>query len=85
MLDHEVTLITRTGCHLCETAEDALVRLSAELGFGLSIVDVDSDLALANEYGDRVPVILIDGAEHGYWRLEEQRFRAALDQPAKPS
>jgi glutaredoxin len=85
MLDHQVTLITRAGCHLCETAEDALVRLSAELGFALSTVDVDTDLTLANEYGDRVPVILIDGAEHGYWWLEEQRFRAALDKPAEPS
>ncbi|MCW2491104.1 MAG: hypothetical protein QOH56_3883 [Pseudonocardiales bacterium] len=85
MLDHQVTLLTRTGCHLCETAEDALVRLSAELGFELTTVDVDSELTLANEYGDRVPVILIDGAEHGYWRLEEQRFRAALGKPVKPS
>jgi glutaredoxin len=76
--DHEVTLITRTGCHLCEQAEGELVALAAELGFGLRTVDVDSDRALANQYSDRVPVILIDGAEHGYWRLEEPRFRAAL-------
>ena len=76
--DHRVTLITRTGCHLCTDAEAALGRLSAELGFALELADVDADRALANEYSDRVPVILIDGAEHGYWRLEEARFRAAL-------
>lgn len=73
-----VTLITRQGCHLCDEAADALRRLSGELGFPLELVDVDADRTLANEYSDRVPVILIDGAEHGYWRLEEQRFRAAL-------
>ncbi|MGX7677613.1 glutaredoxin family protein [Jatrophihabitans sp. DSM 45814] len=76
--DHRVTLITRVGCHLCETAESGLLRLQAELGFELATLDVDSDRALANEYSDRVPVILIDGAEHGYWQLEESRFRSAL-------
>jgi glutaredoxin len=75
---HRVTLITRVGCHLCEEAETSLVRLSEELTFSLESVDVDSDRQLANEFSDRVPVILIDGAEHGYWRLEEARFRAAI-------
>lgn len=76
--DHEVTLITRAGCHLCAEAESALRRLSAELGFGLTELDVDADDERRNEYSDRVPVILIDGREHGYWRLEEPRFRTAL-------
>jgi glutaredoxin len=77
--DHRVTLITRTGCHLCEVAEARLAELAAELGFGLQLLDVDADRQRANEYSERVPVILIDGAEHGYWRLEEDRFRRALD------
>jgi len=76
--DHHVSLITRRGCHLCEQAEQTLSGLALELGFDLSMVDVDSDRMLANEYSDRVPVILIDGVEHGYWQVEEQRFRAAL-------
>jgi glutaredoxin len=76
--DHRVTLITRVGCHLCADAEQKLGALSGELGFPLDMVDVDADRDLRNEYSDRVPVILIDGREHGYWRLEEARFRAAL-------
>jgi glutaredoxin len=76
--DHRVTLITRAGCHLCEVAEARLAELAAELGFGLQLLDVDADRQRANEYSERVPVILIDGAEHGYWRLEEDRFRRAL-------
>jgi glutaredoxin len=76
--EHCVTLITRDGCHLCVDAERQLTALSAELGFELRLLDVDADRARANEYSERVPVILIDGAEHGYWRLEEARFRAAL-------
>lgn len=77
--EHRVTLITRTGCHLCADAEQLLRRLHAELGFGYEEQDVDADPRLRAEYSDRVPVILLDGAEHGYWRVEEPRLRAALD------
>jgi glutaredoxin len=73
-----VTLLSRAGCHLCETAEELLRRLSGELGFALREVDVDSSQVLRDEYSDRVPVVLIDGKEHGYWRVEEARFRKAL-------
>ncbi len=76
--DHRVTLITRAGCHLCEQAEIVLRRLSGELGFGYEELDVDVDGGRRAEYSDRVPVILIDGKEHGYWRVEEARFRTAL-------
>jgi glutaredoxin len=76
--DHAVTLITRVGCHLCEQAGATLRQLSTELGFGYDEIDVDADQELLNEYSDRVPVILIDGREHGYWRLEEPRFRKAI-------
>lgn len=75
---HRVTLITRVGCHLCQNAETRLAELAPELGFELELLDVDADRIRANEYSERVPVILIDGVEHGYWRLEEPRFRAAL-------
>jgi glutaredoxin len=76
--DHQVTLLTRAGCHLCEEAEAQLRRLASELGFGYEELDVDDDQARRDRYSDRVPVILIDGKEHGYWRVEEQRLRKAL-------
>jgi glutaredoxin len=75
---HQVTLITRAGCHLCEEAEAVLRRLRDELDYGYEERDVDADPALRAEYSDRVPVVLIDGREHGYWRVEEPRFRRAI-------
>jgi glutaredoxin len=75
---HQVTLITRAGCHLCEDAETRLRTLADELSFDYEELDVDADQARRNDYSDRVPVILIDGKEHGYWRLEEARFRKAI-------
>jgi glutaredoxin len=73
-----VTVVSRQGCHLCEVAEAEVARICGELDVPWETVDVDSDTELRAEYGDQVPVILIDGKEHGYWRVEEERFRAAL-------
>ncbi len=78
-VDHEVTLVTRIGCHLCEEAEQVLRRMRTELGFDYRELDVDSAPELRAEFSDRVPVILLDGREHGYWRVEQARLRRALE------
>ncbi|MBA3417284.1 MAG: glutaredoxin family protein [Geodermatophilaceae bacterium] len=75
---HAVTLLTRAGCHLCEQARLPLAAICAETGAELREIDVDTDNDLRAEYGDRVPVFLVDGREHGYWRVEPERLRAAL-------
>ncbi|HEX5404080.1 MAG TPA: glutaredoxin family protein [Pseudonocardiaceae bacterium] len=77
-MTHQVTVLTRVGCHWCEQAESDVARICAELAVPWSAVDVDSDRDLRAEYGDMVPVIMIDGAQHGWGRLEESRFRTAL-------
>jgi glutaredoxin len=73
-----LTLVTRPGCHLCDVAKEALDRVAADTGEDWVELDVESDIALEREYGDRVPVILLDGREHGYWRGEEERLRRDL-------
>jgi glutaredoxin len=73
-----ITLLTRVDCHLCDEAKAALRRVEAATGVPWTEVDVDSDDELAYEYGDRVPVVLLDGREHGYWRVEEERLRRDL-------
>jgi hypothetical protein len=49
-------------------------RVAAATGEPWREVDVTGDLELEREYGDRLPVILLDGREHGYWRVEEDRL-----------
>jgi glutaredoxin len=73
-----VTVYTRVDCGLCVKAEAEVARICADVGAGWTTVDVDSDPELRAEYGDRVPVIEVDGREHGFWRVEEDRLRAAL-------
>jgi hypothetical protein len=67
-------LVTRVNCHLCDVAKEAIARVAATAGVGWRELDVDADPALQEEYWDRVPVILLDGREHGYWRVEEDRL-----------
>ncbi|CAN5364861.1 glutaredoxin family protein [soil metagenome] len=73
-----VTLLTGAGCGLCDVARERVREICADLVVAWAEIDVDSDRELRAEYGDRLPVILIDGAEHGYFRVEEGRLRAAL-------
>jgi glutaredoxin len=69
-----ITLYTRAGCHLCDDARAVLDRVREQTGEAYDEVDIASDPELTAEYGDRIPVILPDGKEHGYWRVEEQRL-----------
>jgi hypothetical protein len=69
-----LALVTRPDCHLCDVAKEALDRVAAATGQTWTELDVTADLELEREYGDRVPVVLLDGREHGYWRVEEDRL-----------
>ncbi|OBG23310.1 glutaredoxin family protein [Mycobacterium sp. 852002-51057_SCH5723018] len=78
-----VELLTREGCTLCARAHARLAELAGELGFELSATDVDAAASAGNpglraEFGDRLPVILLDGREHSYWDVDEPRLRADL-------
>ena len=73
-----VTVVSRVNCPLCDVAKEAVARVTGEVGVGWTEVDVDADPALLDEYSDLVPVILVDGRVHDYWRVDEQRLRAAL-------
>ncbi len=76
-------LLTRDGCPVCVQVYDQLTQLAAELRFDLHAVDVDAaaaagDSAWRAEFGDRLPVVLLDGREHSYWEVDEARLRADL-------
>lgn len=76
-------LLTRDGCSICLRAHQRLADLAGELDFALTLTDVDAaaaagDSALRAEFGDRLPVVLLDGVEHSYWEVDEPRLRADL-------
>ena len=75
----QVVLFSREGCSPCAHARDALRRLGREFAFELHERDVDVDAALAARYGDRVPVIAVDGREVSEGRIDAGAVRRALD------
>jgi coenzyme F420-reducing hydrogenase gamma subunit len=74
----EVTLYSRPGCHLCETAllqlEELSKKLSAVAEIGITEITITSDPSLEKKYSEYIPVILIDGQVHDYFAVNEERF-----------
>jgi Glutaredoxin-like domain (DUF836) len=77
-------LLTRVGCHLCDDARVVVARVVDELGEQLLERDVDAEDAedaepgLAQQFGDQLPVLFVDGVQIDFWRVSESRLRAAL-------
>ena len=81
----ELTLIGKPGCHLCEDAESAVDRvlvpfLAANPSVSVSLTQqsILDDAELAARYSEEIPVLLINGNVHNYWRIDEERFMRAL-------
>jgi glutaredoxin len=75
----KVTVYSRTGCHLCEIAIDLIKSVKQENNFSLEIKLIDNNNELEKEYGEQVPVILIDEKVHDYWRVDLTRFTKAIN------
>mgnify|MGYP001188989909 CR=1 FL=1 len=74
-----ISMLGRSGCHLCEEALEVIRRVAGELGVGYEVRDLDeSPPAERDEYWERIPVTFVDGAPHDFWRVSEKRLRAAL-------
>jgi glutaredoxin len=74
----QVTLLTRQGCHLCEDARSVVQAAAAISGCVVTEIDVDDNPELRAEYGDMVPVVLINGVQHGYFRIDAARLQHDL-------
>ena len=73
-----VTLYAKPGCHLCDDARAVIERVCSELGESYAEISILDDPELLRRYGEEIPVTLVDGAQHDYWRVDEARLRAAL-------
>lgn len=74
MADLDVVLYTRSGCHLCEEAREALTRE----GLRPRLVDIDQDAELRRRYDRCVPVVEIDGQERFRGQVDERLLRRLL-------
>jgi hypothetical protein len=74
-----VTLYGKPGCHLCDEARAVVERVRAQRPFELREVDVTLDPALFREYGERIPVLTLDGEELFEFFVEEAVLVNRLD------
>jgi glutaredoxin len=81
----QLTLISKPGCHLCDEAREAIDgvlfefrQANAAAQVNLEELNILEDEALALKYSEEIPVLLIDGKMHNYWRIDEERLMRAL-------
>ena len=79
-----ITFYGKPGCHLCEDARAALDRLLAGRDVQLEVVDVSLDPKLHWAYGERVPVVAVDGEELFEFFVDEAALRERLDRVSPP-
>ncbi len=76
-----LTLIGKPGCHLCDDAELVINEVIAGYPADQIVLEhksIEDDQDLHDSYWDQIPVLLIDGKVHNYWRIDPQRLDAAL-------
>jgi thiol-disulfide isomerase/thioredoxin len=74
----ELTLMSRSYCHLCHDMAVALAPLAAEFGATIKVFDVDADPALEARYDELVPVLLHGDTELCHYFLDEAKTREYL-------
>ena len=74
-----VTLYGKPGCHLCDEARAAVQEVRAEREFDVEEVDVSVDAALNRRYGERIPVVILDGEELFEYFVDPVVLRERLD------
>lgn len=81
----QLTLIGKPGCHLCDDAREAIDRVLSDfhaVNPAAQVLveekNILEDEDLLQKYSEEIPVILIDGKMHNYWRVDEERLMRAL-------
>ena len=73
-----LTVFRRDGCHLCDEARTVIARVAADFGVPWEERDITQSERDLQDYWEMIPVTLINGVQHDFWHVSEQRLRAAL-------
>jgi glutaredoxin len=77
-VDRMVTLVSKPGCHLCDDARTVVETVCAETGAKWEEKDITRDEELHRQYWEQIPVVLVDGEQHTFWRVDPDRLRREL-------
>ena len=73
-----VTVYSKPGCHLCEEAIRTLQLVQKQHRFELEEVNIETDPILLAEYGEQIPVIMLNGTFLFEYAVDEARLRQLL-------
>lgn len=74
----EISLLVRSGCHLCQTAKETLDEVTTRMGHVWTAVDIDGNPELLARHSEEVPVLLIDGKVRDFWVIDPARLESLL-------
>ena len=77
-----LTLYGKPGCHLCDDARAVVGEALAGRDVALREVDVTLDPVLERRYGERIPVLAVDGEELFDYVVDPDALRERLDRVA---
>ncbi len=83
-LHPDLTLVTRSGCHLCAEARTVVDTVAAGLGLPWQERSIDDDESLAARFAEEIPVVLINGVQRDFWKIDPDRLRRILLKAMEP-
>lgn len=80
----ELVLYSRPGCHLCDEMKGLIAQVLGDFEASLREVDVSTDPALEADYGEQIPVLLVDGKKAFKYRTTRDALRERLRRARNP-
>ena len=74
----DVVLLTKADCHLCTEARAAVERVTTSLGVQWTEQRIDDDPRLQERFAEEIPVVLVDGVQRDFWKIDEDRLTRTL-------
>ncbi|WP_426003909.1 glutaredoxin family protein [Paenarthrobacter sp. NyZ202] len=74
----DIVLLTKADCHLCTEARAAVGRVTAALGIEWTERGIDGDPDLRDRFAEEIPVVLVNGVQRDFWKIDEQRLERTI-------
>jgi glutaredoxin len=74
----DVVLLTKADCHLCTEARAAVERVTTSLGVPWAEQTIDGNQELQERFAEEIPVVLVDGIQRDFWKIDEERLTRTL-------
>lgn len=78
-MSKQLVLVSKPGCHLCDDAREIILDVLKDFpDVFFEEKNMLDDQELIDAYSEEIPVVLIDGKQHSFWRVDSERLSEAL-------